>query len=179
MRRGISEESVLVLNPLPNIDDADVLERAGLLDTAEAATLKPLCIDWQYSAGIEREFIRLQPGDTKVLRRSDATAMMHEKAEMGLCMIEMKSTDEQLKTATIGGLKRAMTFYTERGNKRLQNIRKRFGLTREEMEENKHEHWTFYYNQAIADILREELNKLAPNAALQRKNARDKGAKQE
>jgi hypothetical protein len=176
MRRGISEESVLVLNPLPAVDDAEVLERAGLLETAEAVDLKPLYIDWQYSAGAEREFIRLLPGESKVLRQSDASAMMHEVAEKGLCLVSLKATDEELKNARAGGIKRAITFYTERGNKRLQNIRKRFGLTAEEMKENRHEHWSFYFNQALADILREELNKLVPNVGLQKKRAKEAAA---
>jgi len=173
MRRGISETSVFVFNPLPALEDADVLERAGLLETAEAATLSPLYIEWQYSGGREREYIRLLPGERAVLRMSDAAAMMHEKAEQGLTTLRLEGTPEEEKIASVAGLKRAIQFYTDRGNKRLQNIRKRFGLTREEMEENKHEHWSFYYNQAVADLLREELNRLAPNAGLQKKRAKE------
>jgi len=159
MRRGISEKSVKVLNPLPRLADAAILEKAGLADTAEAFNHTPLDIDWQYSGGDEREFVRLAPGASQILRASDAAVMMRECGERGLAMVQLTDNEETVEKACDDAIKRAILFYSDRGNKRLQNIRKRFGLTKEEMEENKHEHWSFHYNQAISDLLRAELNK--------------------
>lgn len=171
MRRGITEKSVTVLNSLPPIDDATVLERAGLADVAEAGKLTPLHIDWQYSGGLEREFIRLLPGESQILRESDAQAIMRECAERGLVTHPVGASEDVVLKARVEGMKRAITFYADRGLKRVQALRKKHGLTKEEVEENKYDYWSFYYNQAVADLLREHLNEIAPNAAKRRKTA--------
>jgi hypothetical protein len=155
MRRGITEETVYVLNPLPPIEDAEVLERAGMSETSEAAKLKPLVIDWQYSFGEEREFIRLEPGQRVLMRVSDAQAFLKECAERGLVTHRVDADEATIARVSAEGLKKAIAFWSDRGRQRLITIRKKLGLTKEEMEDSRHEHWSFYYNQALADLLRE------------------------
>jgi GNAT superfamily N-acetyltransferase len=156
-RRGITEKSVYLTNPLPAFTDAEILKRAGLDDTTEAHQGRTLAMDWQYSAGAEREFIRLHPGDFQIMRASDAGLMLKELSEQGLASYPVDADEATIKQAREQGVRRAITFYADRGLKRVQEIRKKFGLTKDEIEERRHDYWSFYYNQAIADMLRESL----------------------
>lgn len=164
-KRGITEKSLFVFNPLPALTDAEVLEKAKLDDLARAAGRSPFIIEWQYSAGHEREDLVLRPGQRAALRESDAAACMRDNAERGLVTHELDATPEQIEKAAAEGLKRAITFYVDRGAKRLQELRKRHSLTAEEMEERRHDFWSFHYNQAAADLLRAHLAKATKAAS--------------
>ena len=168
MRRGITESTVYVHNPLPPLSDAEILAKSGLDDTATAASLLPLHMDWQYSFGPESEFIRLMPGDRVALRASDANSMLAELREKGLVSYPLDADEAAIKKAVEAGIKAAIVFFSDRGAKRLTALRKIHNHDRQAMEDNKHENWSFYYAQAVSDLLREHL-KVASKPAVTKK----------
>jgi hypothetical protein len=162
-RRGITEKSVYVHNPLPPIEDAEILAKAGLDDTAIPADLKPLVRDWTYGSGLTQEFLRLQPGERVIMRESDGNVCLKELKEQGVVIYAIDATPEQVKAACADGIRQAIVFYADRGNKRLTTLRKIHNYDRQAMEDNKHENWSFYYNQSLSEMLRAYLTKfLAP-----------------
>jgi hypothetical protein len=166
-KRGITEKSLYVLNPLPPITDAEVLEKAKLDDLSVPRNTTPLTRTWQYSGGFEKEVIVLRPGERQAMRESDASACIAEIGEQGLVTHELDATPEQIEAAVVAGVKKAITFYTDRGAKRLKALRKIHSQTQAELEEDRHQHWSFYYNQALAELLRAYLAQLTkkPKAA--------------
>jgi hypothetical protein len=158
-RRGFSEPVVHVYNPLPDVSDAEILERAGL-DLIDPATRSPWICDWRYSGHDEREWVHLKPGEFLMLRKSELPEFMNENRELGMVVVDDPQDPESIRKATIKGLTAAYTFFKDRGKVRLLAVRKTHGFTAEEMEENRHEHWAYYYNQAKADIIAEVLKDL-------------------
>lgn len=157
MRRGITEKSLRVWNPLPaDITDAAVVERAGL-DLMRTVPQSPLSKQWHYSFGPEREMLTFEPGGSHVLRESDAQACLAELKEQGIVAVELDADDAALAKARSEGLRAAVTFHADRGNKRIQAYRRIHNLSREDLADVKHDIWSYYYNQALADMLNERL----------------------
>lgn len=161
MPTKITGKTVFVYNPLPAITDEAVLRRAGLLELTVPAERLPLIREWQYSAGSERENLVLNPGQRVALQEMYAVWLLKELREQGVVSHEMDADETAIRKAALEGFQKAIRFHAERGAKRLTDIRKRLGYSLEEMIEHKHEHYSFYHNQAIADMLREEMVKLA------------------
>lgn len=161
MSRGITEETVRILNPLPkDVTDEVVLKRAGLDDTATPHNINPLRFEWHYGSGAaELEYLVLEPGDSQPLRESDAEQFLKAHKERGAVKVALDATPEQIETATKQGLQAAITFWGDRGSKRLHAIKRIHNYDAATMEEMKHDFWTFHYAQAICDILKERLRK--------------------
>lgn len=157
--RGMSEKVFHIYNPLPNIDDEEILKQAGL-DLLEPATRCQWICDWKYSGGDEREYIHLSPGQFLMLRESEIKDFLKECAELGMVVVKDPQDPESIREASIKGLIAALKFFKDRGKKRLMDVRKTHGFTAEEMEENKHDHWAYHYNEAKAHFIAEELKHL-------------------
>jgi hypothetical protein len=157
--RGISEKVFHIYNPLPDVDDQEILDRAGL-ELMEPAKKSQFTCHWQYSGGAEQEWIHLNPGEFLLLRESEVKEFMKENREHGMVVVDDPSDPESIKAASIKGLTAALKFFKDRGKVRLVDVRKTHGFTKEEMEENKHDHWAYYYNQAKADIIADVLKGL-------------------
>jgi len=175
-RRGLREKILYAHNPLPNISDSELLEKAGL-DLMEGAT-RPILFtwSWKYSAGLEFESLRLKPGEFAPLRENEAKDFMVEFREQGGVLAPNEDVnDPATRKLVIEGLTRAHTFYANRGaNKRVPEWRKVHGLSKEEALESKYEVWTFYRNQAAADVIAERIQKLrAAPAAPTKKSAKE------
>jgi hypothetical protein len=155
-RRGFSEKNYRGANPLPEVTDAQVLKRAGL-DMTEPKDMSPFVLDWIFAPGPDREFVRLNPGDHVVLRQSECPMFREEFKDIGGAVYAVDATDLEVAEEEAKAIDRAMKHYARQGNVRLVDIRKKHGLTREEMEDFKYDHWAYYYNQARADILKEAL----------------------
>lgn len=155
----MSEKAVYVHNPLPALTDAEILAKAGLDDTATPHHISPVYIDWKYSFGEESDYIRLQPGDRHPMQAEFAREMMREKGEQGLVTYPLDADAATVQKACLEGVKRAITFWADRGTKRLTTIRKIHNLDRQAMEDSKHDHWSFYYAQATSDLLRESITR--------------------
>jgi hypothetical protein len=80
-----------------------------------------------------------------------------EFKDIGGAVYAVDATDLEVAEEEAKAIDRAMKHYARQGNVRLVDIRKKHGLTREEMEDFKYDHWAYYYNQARADILKEAL----------------------
>ena len=158
-KRGISEKVNHIYNPLPDVSDEEILERAGL-DLIEPAKRSQWICDWKYSAGQDGEWIHLGPGEFLMLRESEVRDFMRENREMGMVVVDDPTDPESVRKATLAGLTAALKFFRDRGKVRLLDVRKTHGFTQEEMEENKHDHWAYYYNQAKADIISDVLKDL-------------------
>ena len=165
MRRGISEKSVRVVNPLPNTTEAELFTKAKLTLFREPTDLPPFEMVFQYSGGDEREVVCLKPGQQHVMRASDANDMMREKGEMGLVLLELNDPAESVHSKTMAGLLRGYRFYQERGHVRVIAWRQTHGLTAEETEERRHEIWQYHVNQAKADVIEEAMKALRKSVA--------------
>ncbi len=160
MRRGITETSLRVWNPLPaDITDEDVVEKSGL-DLMRTVPLSPLRRQWQYSFGPERELLVFEPGDSHVLRESDANACLAELKEQGIVAVALDADEDTLAQATRDALRAAVTFYADRGAKRIAAYRRIHGVSKDDMEDVKHDVWSYYYNQALSEMLNERLKAL-------------------
>ncbi|MGH9557007.1 MAG: hypothetical protein ACRD2Y_14405, partial [Terriglobales bacterium] len=127
--------------------------------------LKPLVRDWSYGSGLTQECLRLQPsGEPVIMRASDAEVCLKELREQGVISYAIDATEAQIAAAVKAGLQQAIVFYADRGNKRLTTLRKIHNLDRQAMQDNFHEHWTFHYNEALSQMLREHLKTLVTPA---------------
>jgi hypothetical protein len=165
MRRGISEKSVFVYNPLPTTSDAELLVAAGIDELTQPAHRSPFMLEWQYSAGLEYEYIELKPGERRVLRESDATEWLRELEEQGGVVHDLDATPEQIRALSIAALQKAAKFFSERGSRRLPEVRKKLGMTSDEMEEAKYEHWAYHLNGAKERAIIDHLKTLRSEVA--------------
>jgi hypothetical protein len=184
-KRGFSEKNYCGANPLPDISDAEILERAGL-DVMEPKDMGPFTLDWKYAPGPDREFARLKPGDYLILRESERQMFLTELADLGAVVYPHGADPFVKATAELKGLRRAMEHFGRQGNTRLIELRKTHGLTKEEMDDYKYDHWAYYYNQARADVLKEavtkktaEIEDLKAEGRLARKKTGDSDAESE
>lgn len=165
-RRGLSEKSYYAFNPLPPTTDADLLERAGL-DLMDPVSPLPFAVSWKYGGTLESEVVRIPPGDM-VMLRGGIEVRDFEKAwsEFGLVVLENPQDLKEVRAKTIAGLQKAVQFWSQRGAKKLVELRKLHGYSKEDMEDYKHDHWIYYINQAKADVLAELLRELRKPAAV-------------
>jgi hypothetical protein len=167
-RRGFSEKTFRGANPLPPVTDAEVLKKAGL-DMLDAARKAPFDLDWSYAPGPDHEYVVLHPGDHLVLRESETKDFLYLLGDLG-CAIYPTDCDAVARAeGELAGLKRAHGHYARQGKPRLIELRKTHGLTQEEMEDYRYDHWAYYYNQARADILEEAIKEKNKEIAKLRK----------
>lgn len=153
-KRGFSEPTYHGVNPLPAVTDDEVLTKAGLDLTTRARRL-PFTIDWKHDFGENYEFIRLEPGDSVILRQSEIQGFKDMVGELGVAVFRIGCSPVEKAEAELEALRIAMNKYTEQGRVRLTAIKKTHGFSDQDMEDHKYDHWAYYYNQAKADILRD------------------------
>jgi hypothetical protein len=160
--RGISEKVRYAFNPLPEITDAVLINKAGLDELMEPIrdSLPPFRITWLYGGGLEAEYVQLNPQEFLALRESEVEEFLREHQELGMVVVEDAHDEEEVRLAAIKGLTKAATFYRDRGAKRLSEVRKNHGFSREEMEDRKYDHWAYYLNQTKAEVILELLKEL-------------------
>lgn len=170
MKMGMTETTVCIHNPLPVVSEEHLLELAGLNDGAIVpATRSPFILEWRYSGGREREFIDLQPGETKQIRRIGAEMFVKANAEQGAVMFVPGTPLDDVLRLSIAGVQKAIKFWNERGAPRISAYRKLHGLSKEELEEQKHDVWAYFVAaakvKALEDHLKALRKKLAGEAA--------------
>lgn len=158
-KRGLSEEVVYVLNPLPDVEDAELLKRAGLA-LATPATESPFRMTWQFGSGLERETVTLDPGERALLRSSEAAEFMETFREQGAVVLPLECGEAEVAKHTADGLRRAQKFYRDRGAARVKDYQKTHGLSKEELEDHRYETWAWHHNQAKADVIEESLRRV-------------------
>ena len=164
--RGISETLYYVYNPLPDIDEAEVLERAKL-DGIEPKAVHPFGVLWQYGGTLEQEKVSLKPGEFFPLRKSEADAFLKEFGPLGIVAVEDPHNPDEVRKATLSGLNKALEYWRARGNKRITEYRKTHGIGADELEDFRYDLWAYYYNQARADIIKDKITDIrtAPKAS--------------
>ena len=155
-RKNFSEKTVAVFNPLPAVTTQEVIKRAGLENELDAAD-EPFVFLWTYGYGEERENLNISPGEPVILRENEAKMYMDDKAEEGCVVITDMNDPEEVRLESLRGLRRARDFWQFRGTKQLVNIRKNLEIGKEELEDYKVEHWRLYYNEALKDICKDEI----------------------
>src|SRR3990167_2328881 len=159
-RRGLTERTFFLYNPLPSgITEAELLKRAALPDIVPSER-PPFAFVWRYSASNERETLVLDAGSTFPLREREARDWLREFKEQGGMLLEDPKNDAALRAAQIDGLRQAVRFFRARGKVRVQEFRKGKGLTPEELEDRRHELYAYHLNEAKAEVVKEHLDRL-------------------
>lgn len=155
-KRGISEETVIVENVNPDVSEAELVEHAEL--DIEPSSRPPFRITWIRSFGPERERLSLDPGKTAPLRVSDAREMLKEVADQGVVMYSMDADEAEIKQARVKGLQASQKFHRDRGVTRITAYRKTHGLSLEELEEQKHDIFSFHIHAAQEEAVKTKLD---------------------
>jgi hypothetical protein len=158
--RGISEKVRYAHNPLPVCTEAELFERVGLDLIVPSEEQPPFRIMWKYGGGLESENLTLDPGDFWALRESEVIEFEREWAELGMVVVDDYTDKEEVRAASAKGLARAQTFYHDRGQKRLTEMRKIHGYSLEDMKDHMSDHWSYYLNKAKAEVIMEALKAL-------------------
>lgn len=161
--RGISERVLFAYNPLPKINEAELLKAAGLDDLLQASKRAPFEFIWKYGSGLQTETVELQPGDFLPLRESEAREF--ERAtnalELGLCVVSVADPNNaETKKLATQALNRAVRFYYDAGYKQLLEQRKRHSYTEAEMVEQKSRYFPYYINRAKELAIKDHIEKL-------------------
>ena len=159
-KRGLSEKSFYAFNPLPAITDADVLKRAGLDELMTPVRVAPFHVSWKYGGVNETEIVQIPPQEMFLLRESECKDFTKRFAEEGMVLLEDPNDAKEVRLKSISGLQRALTFWSERGKKKLVELRKLHGYSREDMDDYRFDHWVYYANQAKADFISDALKVL-------------------
>lgn len=162
--RGISEKTLYVYNPLPQVTDHDLLIDSGLDMIMEPGKRSPFRAQWDYGAGHERETIYIEPGEFFAMRESDAKEFVSSAnhTELGYVVVNTPNADDpEVKKAAITGLRKALAFYRDRGDKRIITMRKVHGLSEDEINEQRADYWCYFYSAAQARAIQHEIERLS------------------
>lgn len=169
---GLNEKHYFIYNPNPVVTDEELLEAAGLSDF-EPKVKDPFHVQWIWGGtAADRDVLQL-PSKTfadVTLTATHAATLLKDCGDLGIVLIEDKTDEREILEKSRDGLQKAYRFWSWRGNERLVGFRQKHGLSREEMEDARHELWAYHYNQAKADRVKEELDRVraalkAPKAA--------------
>ena len=157
MKRGISEKVVYAHNPLPKASREDLLALADLplLETGDDIEFT---VKFQYGTGLDREDVVLEPGCFFQLRETEAGAVAHALADVGVVMMTEAQRNDPKEVARLQkiGLRRALTFWRERGQVKIDAYRRRHSIDRNEMDEHRYTIWPYY----VADVKRRMIEEL-------------------
>jgi len=143
-------------NPLPEISDKDVLDRAEL--RRPARDIKPTEFRWKMWIDNDQRFFLLKPGDSIPLRGVEGEVFLKEFGDRGGVLLDNPTDDDEVQEAKVTALSKAAQFYQDRGLTRVDDYQNRHGLDGSQIERRKHgDLWQYFYNQALADIFMDEL----------------------
>ena len=159
-RRGISEKVFHAFNPMPDVTEERLIKLANL-PLIEPSRRAPFDVLWKYAGGLDQERITLSPGETLVLRETEAQQFLTEFKELGMVVVEDVNDKDEVRRKRAEGLQKALTFYSDRGMKRVTEWRKTHGHSKEDLDDFKYSDlWVYYLNQAKADVVAEELQEV-------------------
>ena len=116
---------------------------------------------------MDAELIRLNPGDSIILREGSETKdFLTSLKEVGAVLIEDLNDEVEVLEASLKGLRVAERFYRERGEIRVKSMMRERGLTsKDEAAEYRYDYWIYYLNQrSTSDSIR-ETGKIPANTA--------------
>lgn len=175
LKRGLSQRIVWAYNPLPDVKDEEVLARAGM-DIATPSVESPFRLHWQYSGGLEREDIFLNPGEAHPLRESESREIYRDMYTMGLVLLERNDAEER-REKTLEGLRRALTYWRDRGAVKIQDFRKLHGIGEAETQDHKYELlYPAFIAKAKTEIIEETIRALTAPPARPAKSATQSAA---
>lgn len=159
-KRGLREPIVYLYNPLPKTTEEALLEDAGL-ELIEPSGRDPFEVEWTYGTGFERETIRIPAGEFFPLRQSEAKEALRQLKELGVVQVHTDdSEDPDVRIEAATGLKRAASYWSERGYRRVADFRKAKGIGKEELEEYTYDLWPYFLGEAKAKAARKALDEL-------------------
>lgn len=159
-KRGLSEETFFALNPLPEITERELLDMAGMEDVRGAEKFNAFEMNWTWSAGLEREALRLKPGQKALLRETEAREWLRDFKELGGVLVDMDAKPAEIRKASVEGLERAARFYRDRGEIRVVEFMKTHGLGDSELGRYKYQLWAYYLNEQKANFLMDKAKEL-------------------
>jgi len=149
----MTEDTFVLFNPLPDISERELFKRAGL----ENVDINEHGVPFRFRTVLDGEFVGIDPGGKIVIRESEVALIKGRATEVGLGIVPSDASDDVVNTETKRALRTAFLFYSSRGKRRLQQLRKTHGLTAEEMDERRDEYWAYHVNGAKADFISEAL----------------------
>lgn len=157
----IGEKVKYALNPLPDISSADVLKRADL-PRRQATKDHPFAFHWKVGSQEDTQFFHIEPGDEPIALRGKEEWMVFENqwAEWGGVAVEDPEDEVEVYHARVDALRRAVESWNAVGVERADAYQITQGLTDEQMQRQRGQIWRWYYNQVLADVCGEELDKL-------------------
>ena len=162
-KRGLSEKTFYLFNPMPKISDAELLVKAGLPLT-EPKNVDPWQVHWKYGCGLGSEGLRLGAGETWPVRESEVRELLsRSKREMGIVVLEDES-EESKRAGEIEGLRRALPYWRRLGTPWLNEYRKNRGLTREDMEDYRYDLHPYYIAQAKTELIQARIQEIQAQA---------------
>lgn len=156
--RGITEKTIYLINPLPEVGEAELLKEAGL-DMIEPKEQQPFEMHLQYSYGLEKEQMHLQPQQRLLLRESEGPELLASLQELGAVVVSAEASDDEVAKAHLRGLQTALKYWRDIGG-RLTSLRKDRGLSKEDMEEYRYDYWPYFLAAAKAKYIENEIKKL-------------------
>lgn len=155
---GLNEDIVYILNPNPDVTDAELLERAKLEFEPSIGGSAPFAFNWQFSGGLQRESVLIQPGQILATRRGIADMIVAELAQFGAVVVPDPNDEESVTASRRRGLRAAINFYRPLGQQKVRSMMRERGLQKDEADEYRHDYFPYHYNQARLEVLQETLD---------------------
>lgn len=163
-RRGFSEQTIHLINPLPKADAKEIIAVVATKwpDFVEACRpiQDPFSFLIEYSSGEEGEKMFLHPGMSHPFRASEAkTFLQVHMTEQGLVSIGDDEMDDPLKVidVCIRGLTRARAFWDARGSQQVLKVRQNMGISKDDAPDHAATLWPYYFNEARKILIEQKL----------------------
>lgn len=163
---GLNENMATVLNPLPDIPERTVIAQTGIIRRPNGEFGFEL--EYQWSVGAEKEFLRLKPGESKILPLSVARSIHKALRHRGFAVVY---TGEDPLAKSIEALEEAWAFYMNRGPEQLRGLMARHGYKAEDMPEIKRKFAPYLLNETRAKLIRAHIEKLERDLARKQSEA--------
>ena len=165
MKRGLRESIVYAHNPLPSVTKAEILELAELplLETGDDIEFT---VKFRYGTGLDREDVELEPGCFFQLRETEASAVAKNLSELGIVMMTEEQRNDPQKCSDLqrAGLLRALTFWRDRGQTKIDDYRRRHAIDRNELDEHRYTIWPYYVAEVKRKLIEDALRPPKPKA---------------
>lgn len=166
--RGLREERVYALNPLPaGLTKRELAKRAGLPSFPQASAEDPFHVAWQYGTGLESEMLDFAPGDPGdamerfwELRESEARDFLREKEELGLIVVKDPADLREVIEKSLAGLTKAFEHYDQAGRQQLNELQLKHGWNEAQVAQNRALTWPNLLNEQAALAIQAHIAKL-------------------
>jgi hypothetical protein len=160
---GLNENMATVMNPLPDIPEKAIIEQTGIIRRPNGEF--GFDLEYQWSVGAEKEFLRMKPGESRILPLSVARSIHKALRHRGFAYVY---TGEDPQVKALEALEEAWAFYMNRGPEQLRGVMARHGYKPEDLPEIKRKFAPYLLNETRAKLIRAHIEKLTRDAERQR-----------